>query len=437
MKNYFQKIVCAAQASLKFAAGVACLFANIFFTRAQDFKIYFPHNDAVLHEDYLGNAETLKSMDEFFNTVQFSSRDTLEIVSYSSPEGRVGYNKSLSVKRASALKNYISGKYPEIASRISVRSEAESWDDLRASVESDGAMPDEVRKLVLGIIDAGDDPDVKEKTLRAFPGFESLYEASFPTLRYARLHIGMAPKEIPELPEEDIVPDENIIVPPPVLDTLAVTPRQQDTIAIEPRHTETVVVPVAFEQDKIANTIIALKTNLLYDAVTALNFEVEVPIADRWSVMVEDVFPWWETGNKYCFQMWEMGIEGRFWFRRWNPVGTEKLRGFFAGVYGMSSKYDFQWDRDINYQGEYWSAGVSGGYCMPIGKHKKLHLEFSLAAGFLHTDYRHYMPTDEYDRLIRDKYKVGKVSYFGPTKAKISLVWPISFKFNKPKTKMK
>lgn len=430
MENRFQKIIRAAQVSLKLAAGVACLFANLFFTRAQDFKIYFPHDDSVLHEDYLGNAATLKAMDEFLSSAEFSPSDTLEIVSYSSPEGRVSYNKSLSVKRGAALRSYIASRHPSVAARIKVRSEAESWEDLRSSVERDSVLSDEVRKLILGIIDAGDDPDDKEKALRAFSGFDALYEASFPTLRYARFRVGFAPKEIPELPDEDIVVDEvDMDVPPQQQDTLAIVPQQQDTIAVVPA--------VEFGQDKIANTIIALKTNLLYDAVTALNFEVEVPIADRWSVMVEDVFPWWETGNKYCFQMWEMGIEGRFWFRRWNPVGTEKLRGFFAGVYGMSSKYDFQWDRDINYQGEYWSAGVSGGYCMPIGKRKKLNLEFSLALGYLHTDYRHYMPTDEYDRLIRDKYKVGRISYFGPTKAKVSLVWPISFKFNKPKTKVK
>ena len=59
-------------------------------------------------------------------------------------------------------------------------------------------------------------------------------------------------------------------------------------------------------------TIIALKTNLLYDLITALNFEIEIPIGNKFSIAVEDVFPWWSWGphdRKYCFQMWEMGIE--------------------------------------------------------------------------------------------------------------------------------
>ena len=182
--------------------------------------------------------------------------------------------------------------------------------------------------------------------------------------------------------------------------------------------------------------IAAVKTNLLYDAVTALNVEVEVPLGRHFSVMVEDVFPWWETGNKYCFQMWEMGLEGRYWFKGWDRISTQKLRGFFAGVYAMSSKYDFQWDRDVNLQGEYWSAGISGGYAMAIGRRKRVNLEFSLAVGPMHTVFRHYQPTQSYDKLIRDPYNAGidyKTGqwYFGPTKAKVSLVVPICVRTGK------
>ena len=92
----------------------------------------------------------------------------------------------------------------------------------------------------------------------------------------------------------------------------------------------------------------------------------------------------------------------------------------------MSSKYDFQYDRSLNYQGEYWSAGLTAGYAMPIGRKKRVNLEFSLSLGYLQSDYRHYQPTGDYDKLIRDKYNIGKVSYFGPTKAKVSLVIPIN-----------
>ena len=182
---------------------------------------------------------------------------------------------------------------------------------------------------------------------------------------------------------------------------------------------------------KVANTYFAVKTNLLYDAVTALNVEIEVPVWDRFSILWEDVFPWWEIRNKYCFQLWEMGPEARFWFKKWEPVGTQKLRGWFVGIYGMSARYDFQWDRTINYQGEFWSAGISGGYVLPLGKKKRWLMEFSMAVGFLSTDYRHYLPTDQYDKLIRDPYQTGTVTYFGPTKVKVALSLPINIKRKK------
>ena len=185
-------------------------------------------------------------------------------------------------------------------------------------------------------------------------------------------------------------------------------------------------------QDSIArNSIFAVKTNLLYDAVTALNVELEVPVGHRLSLVVEDVFPWWDWKNKYCFQMWEMGAEGRFWFKPWNSRGTEKLRGWFVGLYGMSARFDFQWDRSVNYQGRYWSAGVTGGWCTAIGKKKRINLELSLGLGYAQAPWQGYLPTDTYDKLIRDKYKVGTLEYWGPTKAKVSLVIPINVKQKK------
>ena len=175
------------------------------------------------------------------------------------------------------------------------------------------------------------------------------------------------------------------------------------------------------------NTAFTVKSNLLFDLATALNVDVEFPIANRYSLMVEDVFPWWSIGNKYALQMWEMGAEARFWFKPWEKMSTQKMRGWFAGAYCMSARYDFQFDTAINYQGQYWSAGVTGGYVAPLGKKKRLNMEFSLSVGYLEADYQHYQPTDDYLKLIRDPYSVGTVRYFGPTKLKVSLVIPVNF----------
>lgn len=185
------------------------------------------------------------------------------------------------------------------------------------------------------------------------------------------------------------------------------------------------------EAGKADRVFFTVKTNLLYDVLTMLNMDIEIPVGKNFSVLLEDVFPWWHVANIYCLQHWEMGPEVRYWFRGKDSDPMRKLSGWFVGVYGMSSKYDFQYRAKLNYQGEYWSAGLTAGWSMYLTgrndflKEHPLLLEFSASAGYLRTDYRHYLPADDYSLLIRDKYNIGSVSYFGPTKLKISVVVPI------------
>ena len=97
----------------------------------------------------------------------------------------------------------------------------------------------------------------------------------------------------------------------------------------------------------------------------------------------------------------------------------------------MSGKYDFQWNKKICYQGEGWSAGITYGYSMPLGK--KCHLEYSLSVGYLRTKYQHYQPGSDYEHLYRDPNKAGKLSIIGPTKLKVSLVVPVNMKWRTKK----
>ena len=167
-------------------------------------------------------------------------------------------------------------------------------------------------------------------------------------------------------------------------------------------------------------------TNLLYDAVSWLNFSIEVPLGDRFSVLYYHQFPWWRWGkgnNEFCMRFLSIGAEGRWWFKR------DRLTGWFAGLYVESGKWDFERKQDICYQGEHWSTGVSIGYAMPIGK--RLNLEFSLSAGYASIPYRGYQPSEDYEMLIRDPEKEGRWNYFGPTKAQVSLVLPFTVKYKK------
>lgn len=359
----------------KFLVVLAAVFVFSLASRAQgstyDFRIYFPVDDSRFNPEYLENIRTLARIDSIVAVHGTELIDSVKVVAYSSPEGNQKHNLELAEARANSMRRYLESAYPDLLGRISTDFGVSPWPEKRTRSE-----------LV---------------RLRF-----AAFRLSFP---YA-IHI--------PVPDLDFEIDESFYV----LDL----PEEEAAVSYDA--VQAVNIPAyVYEREKVM--IAAVKTNVLYDLVTAYNVEIEVPIADRFSVLVEDVFPWWETSFKYCLQMWEMGAEARYWFRSWDPKGTDKLLGFFAGIYGMSSKYDLQWISDVDYQGEYWSAGVTGGWTTALGREKWANLELSLGLGYLQTDYRSYLPTDAYDKLIRNPYITGRASYFGPTKLKVSIVVPI------------
>ena len=394
--------------------------------------VYYSLSEDFIRPGHMHNDLNLKEIRRILSNPE-NRKQTIVIEGAASPEGPVSVNERLGIARAENLANWIIGQFPDMEGKIVVRSKAEDWEGLASSIANCETLSDDAKNELLNIINSNETSDKKEALLKAHAAYGTVESDCLPYIRFAR-----------------IVGFENMI------DNAAEnTPAQEPEI--EPAAEEAENIPeteaiaanegngnVQGQDGNIAgsgikytnvgrNMIVAAKTNLLYDAVSALNFEVEIPIADRFSIMAEDVFPWWETGNKYCFQLWEMGVEARYWFKPWKTVGMEKLRGWFVGPYVMSAKYDFQFDKSINYQGEFWSAGLTAGYAMPIGKKQKVNLEFSISYGYLESPFRHYQPTDDYTKLIKDPANNGTfiniLKY--PTKAKVSLVVPIGIPTNK------
>lgn len=173
----------------------------------------------------------------------------------------------------------------------------------------------------------------------------------------------------------------------------------------------------------------AFKTNLLFDLASALNFEIEFPIEKRVSIAAEWIFPWWTLDNhaqnsrRSRLQILNGNLELRYWFGNRENKGL--LNGWFAGVYGGGGLYDVEW-KGNGVQGEFFIAtGLSGGYTHRIANH--LSLEYAIGAGVLRTDYRTYKAHFCDDGVwypIREKR--GRYTWFGPSRAKISLVWIIN-----------
>lgn len=384
-----------------------------------EFVVYYSLSEDFIRPDYMGNEENLNAIRRLLSIPENRQKEIV-LEGAASPEGSEDINERLGNARAQSLADWLISEFPDLEGRIVIRPKGEDWEGLRAQVDNCTTLSPGNKKAILGIIDSNASPEKKEQLLKANKAYKTLVNDCFPYIRFARFtgidFVKQATDTTTAQPADTLVlPQVDTIVAKPVQDTLS-------TIRPENLNNETKVAI------RGRNTIAAVKTNLLYDAATALNVELEFPIWDRISVMVEDVFPWWEWGNKYCFEIWEMGVEARYWFKPWKTYGTEKLRGWFAGPYVMSAKYDFQLDTEVNYQGEMWSAGLTGGFAMPIGRRKRANLEFSLSLGYMKSPYRHYLPTDDYLKLIHDPSNDGTFYniFLYPTKAKVSLVLPIS-----------
>jgi outer membrane protein OmpA-like peptidoglycan-associated protein len=173
----------------------------------------------------------------------------------------------------------------------------------------------------------------------------------------------------------------------------------------------------------------AVKTNLLYDAVLLPNVAVELPVGQQWSVEIEGQLAWWNTkvNHNSCWRIQTIGVEARRWLG--NKTLTSSLKGHYLGVYGMAGTYDIKFrDKDGHLSDMSYSAGISYGYSLPVSR--RFNFEFGIAVGYLGGKYKDY---DQYDvqngifPLIEKK----NLHYFGPTKAKVSLVWIIGGGGNK------
>ncbi|MFI3295772.1 MAG: DUF3575 domain-containing protein [Rikenellaceae bacterium] len=165
--------------------------------------------------------------------------------------------------------------------------------------------------------------------------------------------------------------------------------------------------------------LFALKSNLLFDALLAVNFEVEVPIGNRWSVAGEWITPWWISGDlKRCYQVQGYTIEGRYWLG--DRKSQEKLTGWAVGFYLSAGYYDLEWEA-IGYQGEYFMpGGVSGTYAHTIGY--RFRMEYSLGVGAVISNYRKYNQVQcntAKDILVRERN--GRITWVGVTRARVSI----------------
>ncbi|WP_270419167.1 DUF3575 domain-containing protein [Bacteroides intestinalis] len=383
--------------------------------------LYFRFDKAVVDKEYMDNARTLRHLDEVLSDRNLTGRiDSINILSFASPDGNRKYNERLAWQRSTTVKGYLVWKYPHLDQyRIHPRPQGENWQEFRRLIAGDENIPN--RNEVLQIIDRNPDSDRCKALLRKLDGGRPYRYIQERILRYLRnasvCTVWIRQDSLPGLPEP-VAPNAECLNKPCELPH----PQAKDVQEQAVRNGHTIKDVQATEK----RPLFALKTNLLFDAALMPNVEIEIPFGTRWSLNAEYMFPWWLfEGDEYALQILMGGLEGRYWLgSKENRMNREVLTGHFLGLYAGGGKYDLQW-KENGYQGEFFiAAGISYGWATRIAHN--LHLELNIGIGVLRTDYRHYHARDNYQTLLWQEN--GQYTWFGPTKAKISLVWLLNRK---------
>lgn len=367
----------------------------------EKFAIYYRFDESEFDQTYLTNNETAAHIKNYL--INSPRIDSITIYAWASPEGAYLHNVKLSQRRARTAKRFLLSHAPDStklnADKIKISPLAENWQGLEAMVVEKYRRHD--REKVLTILrDRTIGDETRKWRLQQLDGgytWRYMLRNYMPQLRAATW----------------------ICVWAEVIEPLPQVAQARETLSHDAGMIHVDLVPTPQPQ---ARTIAALKTNLLYDAVTAVNYALEIPVGNDFSVQFQQYTPWWVTkSNRQCLQFLSLGAEVRWWFK-----SDEVLQGHFVGANAWSGNGDLQWNKNICYQFEFWSAGLTYGYSMPVSKWANL--EFYISAGYAQIPYQHYIPTDDWQILIKDKSKAGTLHYFGPTKVEVSLAIPITIR---------
>ena len=170
---------------------------------------------------------------------------------------------------------------------------------------------------------------------------------------------------------------------------------------------------------------IAVKTNLVYDALLTVNLGAEAKIAPRWSVDLSGNFNAWTLDQGKKWKHWMVQPEARYWF-------CDAMAGHFVAAHALGGQYNvghvdmgslnflgtnLKNLKDHRYQGWYGGLGVAYGYSWILSRH--FNIEAELGVGWIYTKF----DTFECAGCGRRVNTGRSHNYVGPTKAAINLVY--------------
>ena len=169
---------------------------------------------------------------------------------------------------------------------------------------------------------------------------------------------------------------------------------------------------------------VALKTNVIYDALANANLGLEVKMAPRWTFDINGNLNCWSISEYKKWRHWMVQPEARYWFceaMHGNFVGLE-LHGGQYNIGGVNTNFslfgtDFSVLKDSRYQGWYAGAGLTYGHAWMLAKHWNIEAEIGI--GWSYTRFDSFPCAACGSKTIEN----GVHNYFGPTKAALNVVY--------------
>ncbi|WP_368123272.1 DUF3575 domain-containing protein [Bacteroides thetaiotaomicron] len=165
---------------------------------------------------------------------------------------------------------------------------------------------------------------------------------------------------------------------------------------------------------------VAVRTNLLYDAMLLPTLGVEWRINEHVGIKLDGSLSGWGGSTGKVQKMWLVNPEVR-----WYLLHDKRFYVGASGTYGEYNIYKYALGSilskdDTGYQGKLWNAGLTVGYQLPLSR--RFTVDFNLGLGYTRSEYDSFTMTDGVRAYKeRDRSK----NLWGPTQVGISLVWTI------------
>lgn len=395
------------------------LLANAYAASIQDSlrtTIYFRPGYSLLELSYRDNAANMKALTQGIQTIKGNPCVQLQhirILSAASPEGNSALNKRVAKRRGERLRNYLKETLVLPDSIFTVSSAGEDWQGLAALIAKEktpwrNKALQIIRHTPEWITRNGKVVDGRKRQLQNLDGgkaWKYMLDNHFYTLRTGAVVVC----EVKTLPAESTPSAAEARLEQASTESASQSPSSPPFPAIPSQvHPGQEPPPVA--------SYFALKSNLLYDALLIPNLSLEASIGSGWTLGAGGMLAWWSKDAKHRYwRIYGGDLEIRKYFGTLSK--SKPLQGHHLGIYGDFLTYDFEFGAKGYQSKATYAAGIKYGYSHPIAN--RLNLDFALGIGYLHSNYKTYVPKD--GCYVYQETKKRK--WLGPTQAEISLVW--------------